>query len=206
MNWFDIIVWCNAYSEYANANLDTATYGSFEPVYKTGAGVVLKNSTLDILATLLGTAGSAPDPSKISVPAHDAPGFRLPSDAEWEFAARGANPSSPAWSYTYAGGNAPYERAWYQDNSDLMPHASGGLLPNTLGLYDMSGNAREIIGDIASGGTSIFRGGSVEKTADLCALSYWFPVGNVMSARLRIEEGFRVAGPWSIGAAPPASP
>ena len=66
--------------------------------------------------------------------------FRLPSEAEWEFAARGGNYSH---GYTYAGSNDKDEVAWHRNNSGHRTHSVAELLPNELGLYDMSGNVEE---------------------------------------------------------------
>ena len=66
--------------------------------------------------------------------------FRLPTEAEWEFAARGGNKTQ---GYRYAGSNTVDDVAWYGANSDGMTHAVAGKKPNELGLYDMSGNVIE---------------------------------------------------------------
>ena len=66
--------------------------------------------------------------------------FRLPTEAEWEFAARGGNLSQ---GYTYAGGNNVDDVAWYSSNSGGETHHVATKVPNELGLYDMSGNVLE---------------------------------------------------------------
>ena len=66
--------------------------------------------------------------------------FRLPTEAEWEYAARGGNKSK---GYKYSGGNSIGSVAWYSGNSDSKTHAVKGKTPNEIGLYDMSGNVWE---------------------------------------------------------------
>ena len=91
--------------------------------------------------------------------------FRIPTDAEWEFAARGGKKTHR---YTYAGSEDIDEVAWSRENSGGMTHPVGQKKPNELGLYDMSGNVNEFCLDYVPyrdpTGTSyifrIFRGGS----------------------------------------------
>ena len=66
--------------------------------------------------------------------------FRLPTEAQWEFAARGGYKSR---GYLYSGGNSLGEVAWYGENSGNKTHAVKTKSPNELGLYDMSGNVYE---------------------------------------------------------------
>ena len=66
--------------------------------------------------------------------------FRLPSEAEWEFAARGGNASE---GYTYSGSNTVGDVAWYDSNSSSKTHEVATKAPNELGIYDMSGNVWE---------------------------------------------------------------
>ena len=132
--------------------------------------------------------------------------FRLPTEAEWEFAARGGNVEQKGEDNAFAGcsRNVLDNYAWYCVNSEGRTHEVGSRQPNGLGLYDMSGNVAEWCGDWMgdyteasqsnphgpqTGDSRVVRGGHYYSTSSSCAVfdrGWYVPTGRTEYYGLRL--------------------
>jgi formylglycine-generating enzyme required for sulfatase activity len=109
-------------------------------------------------------------------------GVRLPTEQEWEYAAKGGE------NHEYSGSNNINEVAWYSENSGNTTHAVRGKKPNGYGLYDMSGNVWEWTSTV-EGSNRVLRGGSWLSIAAYCRVSRRFSYGPGLRD---YNNGFRV--------------
>jgi formylglycine-generating enzyme required for sulfatase activity len=171
VSWHDVVKWCNLRSEIEGRT----------PVYRVGGDVYKSGQSDSVTVTA------------------SANGYRLPTDAEWEFAARSGTQSQ---GYEYSGGNDLNAVGWYLDNSagaacnynsGKSTWPVGQKAPNELGLYDMSGNVWEWCFDWHPdwvGSSRVLRGGGWDILAGSCRVAYrgrFYPDHGDYSA------GFRVA-------------
>jgi formylglycine-generating enzyme required for sulfatase activity len=148
VTWYDAVKWLNAKSQMEGL---MPVYSVNGTTYKTG----------QFIPTLLATAN----------------GYRLPAEAEWEWAARGGVLSQ---GYTYSGSNDPNQVAWYlqnSGNSTVSLDAGRGTwpvgkkLPNELGIFDMSGNLWEWCSAFNSQRMPIRGGSWAANNADFCPVA-----------------------------------
>jgi formylglycine-generating enzyme required for sulfatase activity len=166
VSWYDAVKWCNAKSEMERV---VPVYQLKGKTYKSGAcsekgGDTIKQTT-------------------------SAKGYRLPTDGEWEWAARGGKKSK---GYTYSGSNEANAVAWFMGNSGQKLQPTGQKLSNEIGLCDMSGNAWEWCWDL-QGSTRLVRGSSFYRPVARCGVAdhnNWIPWHTCQRCN---EFGFRLA-------------
>lgn len=132
VSWYDAIVFCNKLSEITgltpvytlDGSSDTSTWGSIPRI----------DAADDEKARWNSIAWNS-----------DANGYRLPTEAEWEYAAKGG--VYAAFDTIYSGSNVITDVAWNADDPSGETHEVASKAPNTLGLFDMSGNVWEWVWD-----------------------------------------------------------
>lgn len=162
ISWYDAVYYCNALSNKTGKKC--AYKIEIEEIDRTGS-ITSATVELDITAN----------------------GYRLPTEAEWEFAARGGGlVAATDWSYKYSGSNKIDSVCWDIINSSIKSHQVGLKSPNRLGLYDMSGNVAEWCHDFyhsisqteetnpsgtLHGSSKVIRGGSFASPSEDCTVS-----------------------------------
>jgi len=191
ISWYDAIVFCNKLSRMEGLSPAYSIKNSVDPSKWGDAPTGDINDDWDAVQIVSGSNG-----------------YRLPTEAQWEYAAKGGNPNAAGWAwYAYSGSDTIGDVAWYNANSGNKTHEVGKKAPNYLGLYDMTGNVYEWCWDwygdysgepqtdpagAASGAGRVLRGGSYifsESSARSVFRTYGYPFV------ADLKPGFRLVRP-----------
>jgi len=186
ISWYDVMIYCNRRSLIENL---TPCYSINNSTNPSDWGIVprIKSTIWDSVSCNW-----------------SANGYRLPTEAEWEYAAKGGNRSR---SYIYAGSNELNTVGWFSCNSTVKAHSVGLKAPNEIGLYDISGNVWEWCWDWhdkfyysnstpidpkgqMAGTFRILRGGCYNLYENSCRITYR---GNNSAQDCSKDLGFRLA-------------
>ncbi len=184
VDWYEAVEFCNKLSELIG----------LQPYYTINKSVIDKNNKYDY------------DTKKYLIEINqNSNGFRLPTEAEWEYAAGGGANNRTKWAGTNSE-NELLEYAWYNENSDSKTQPIGEKKPNQLGIYDLTGNVWEWCFDwyddeyysispisnplgASSGSGRVNRGGSWSNRASRCRVASRYDYtptgsGNILGFRL----------------------
>ena len=194
-NWYDAIVYCNLRSRAENLTPVYAISDETDPTKWSG----IQSDDADNPTVYCGPDSSNTAWDNVTVNSL-ADGYRLPTSAEWEYAARNGNNGIPEPYYDYAFSSSSDtldDIAWYSENSDSKVHevktdkTSGKDSANALGIYDMCGNVNEWCWDLYSGMRRL-RGGSCSSSTSTDQLKLSYQGSNNPFQRIGKGGGFRV--------------